>query len=244
MHPDYQRLILTPARLARSLTLLLVSVFFMHGLALFVAHGLGYPVALGFVPMFHVDFENNVPTFVAFGLLLCSALTCAWTSALESARPRHRRTWGLLSLVFLFLAADEALSLHEQLGDLMHARLGGLDLPLFAWVLPYGAAVLLASAYLLRWFLELDRPMQVSLLMSGGIFLCGAIGLELLASGLYTSLPEDREVYRTLSIDLLATAEEACEFIGVSLFLYTMVKRLGGVSLRALGGEAPALARR
>jgi hypothetical protein len=243
MQPDYQRLILTPARLARLLTLLLVAVFSMHGLALFVAHGLGYPVALGFVPLFNVDFENNVPTFVAFGLLLCSALTCAWTSALESARPRHRRTWAILSLVFLFLAADEALSLHEQLGDFMHARFDGLGLPLFAWVLPYGLAVLLAGAYLLRWFLELERPLQVSLLVSGGIFLFGAIGLEFVASGLYTSLPEDREVYRTLSIDLLATVEEACEFIGVSLFLHTMVKRLGGVSFRALGTEAPALAR-
>lgn len=244
MHSDYQRLVLNPPKLARILGTLLVAVFFMHGLALIVSHGLGYPVALGFVPLFHVDFENNVPTLVAVGLLVSSALTCAWASVLETARPRHRGTWALLALLFLFLAADEALSLHEQLNAVTKAQFSEYDLPLFAWIIPYSIAVLLIGAYLLRWFLELDRHLQVSLLLSGGIFLMGAIGLEYIASGLYESLPEDREVYRTLSIDLLATVEEACEFIGVSLFLHTMVKRLGAVRLRALGGEVPVAERR
>ncbi|MBU3922576.1 MAG: hypothetical protein KJ961_18425, partial [Alphaproteobacteria bacterium] len=70
MHPNTPRFVLTAARFQLGLALVLVFVFFMHGLAMIVAHGLGYPVAKGFVPLFHIDFEHNLPTLVALLLLL------------------------------------------------------------------------------------------------------------------------------------------------------------------------------
>lgn len=235
MPPNHQRLILTPPRLIQLLGILLAFLFFMHGLTLLVAHGLGFPVAMGFVPLFHVDFENNIPTFVAFVLLLCCGLVSAWSSALEGARPRHRRAWAFLALLFMLLAADEAFSFHEQLGIFLYARFSHLDLPMYAWVVPYGLIVLLLGLFLLRWFFELERGVQLSLFAAGAIFLAGAIGLELIASGHYEALPAEREAYRTLTGDLLSTVEEACEFVGASWFLYTVLQRLGGISFRALG---------
>lgn len=62
MNSTPDRLVLTPPRLARFLIITLAALFVMHSLTLIVAHGLGYPVALGFVPLFHFDFEHNVPT--------------------------------------------------------------------------------------------------------------------------------------------------------------------------------------
>jgi hypothetical protein len=241
MQTDRHRLILTPPRLARLLALVLAFVFFMHGLTILVAHGAGYPVALGFVPMFHVDFENNLPTFVACILLVSCGLVSAWSSALEGSRPRHRRAWMFLAALFLLLAADEAFSFHEQLGLRLYAELGHLNLPMYAWVVPYGLLVILLGGFLLRWFLELERAVQLSFFAAGGIFLAGAIGFELMASDHYEALPTDRDQYRTLTGDLLSTVEEACEFAGASYFLHTVLKRLGGISFRALGADAVAV---
>ena len=151
-----------------------------------------------------------------------------------------------LSVVFfLLLAADEALSFHEQLGTFLYARFSQLDLPMYAWVAPYGIVVVLLGIFLLRWFLELERGVQLSLFAAGAVFLGGAIGLELVASAHYESLPVEREAYRTLMGDLLSTVEEACEFAGASWFLHTLLKRLGGISFRALGNDQmPAAATR
>lgn len=243
-NPD--RLVLTPPRLARILMITLSAVFVMHSLTLMVAHGLGYPVALGFVPLFHVDFEHNVPTFLAFVLWISSALASAWMAAREPARPRHRRAWLLLSLLFLAVAADEVLHIHEQVGEHLFGEFGHLGVPMYAWVIPYSAGVLLVGAFFLRWFLELEPSLRRLLFLAGTIFLFGAIGLELVASYHYELLPADREVYRTLTGDLLSTVEEACEFVGVSLYLYALVRHLGGISIRALDpaatGSEPAAA--
>jgi hypothetical protein len=244
MHPDTPRFVVTPARFQLGLALVLAFVFFMHGLAMIVAHGFGYPVAKGFVPLFHVDFEHNLPTLVALLLLLSCALTSARASARETVRTVNRRAWMLVSCLFLFLAADEAFSFHEQLSGFAHDRFADVNLPLFAWVIPYGAGVLVLGGILLRWFLELEARFRARLFVSGVIFLSGAIGLEFISSGYYESLPPDRDVYRTLGVDLLATAEEACEFAGLSLFLNTMVGYLGGVSFRTPHLLVVAAARR
>jgi hypothetical protein len=214
------RLVLTPERLARALVFLFVGLFSMNALVLVVAHGLGHPLAKGFVPLFHVDYESNLPTFAAFLLLISCTLTAAWTSALETGRPRHRRAWTFISVLFLSTYLNQEFS--------------SLGLPLYAWVVPYGLAVAGLGTFLLRWFLELDRSLQRTLMLAGSIFLSGALGLELVSSNYYESLSPDREVFRTLTGDLLATLEEACEFAGLSIFLHALVTRLGGISFRAL----------
>lgn len=240
MPHDPNRFILTPDRLARLLTAILATLLFFHALALFVAHGLGYPVAMGFVPLFHLDFEANIPTLYAFILLLSCSAAAAWTGALERSRARHRRAWMIVALLFLLIAADEVFGFHEQLGRVLFDEFGASGLPMFAWVAPYGIAVLVIGAIMLRWFFELDPPTRFGLLRAGLVFLTGAIGLEYISSHYYEGLPADREVYRTLTGDLLATIEEICEFAGASLFLHALVRRFGGVSFRALDPQALA----
>lgn len=235
-HEPY-RFVLTPDRLARVLTITLATLLVFHGLALLVSHGFGYQVAKGFVPLFHLDFEANLPTLYAFILLLSCAATAAWTGALERARPRHRRAWFLVAVLFVLIAADEVFGFHEQIGDFLFAEYGEAGLPLIVRSAPYSIVVLALSVVMLRWFLELDRPAQLRLVLAGAVFLTGAIGFEYLGSYYYDHLPPDREVYRTLTGDLLATAEEACEFAGASIFLHTLVRRLGGVSFRALNPQ-------
>ena len=235
MQAGNQRLILTPPKLVRILGVVLAFLFFMHALTLVVAHGFGFPVARGFVPLFHVDHEHNIPTFVAFVLLICCGLVSAWSSALETRRLRHRRAWAMLAVLFLALAADEAFGFHEQLGVVLFAEFGKFGLPMYAWVVPYGLAVFVLGLFFLRWFFELESGVRLSLALAGSVFLFGAIGIELLASGHYESLPVNRPDFRTLQGDLLSTFEEACEFAGASLFLHTVLTRLGGISFRALG---------
>lgn len=228
------RLVLTSDRLAKVLVSGIGILFLLHGLVMIVAHGLGYPIARGLVPLFHVDFEENVPTFMAFLLLVSCALAAAGLSALETRRARHRRAWGLIAFLLLLVAADEVFGIHEQVGEFLIDSLHISGLPLFAWVVPYSVAVILLAAFFMAWFLELDSKLRLSLFCAGLLFLSGAVGLELVASSHYEGLPPNRDVYRTLTGDLLATLEEALEFSGAAVFLHAMVRNLGGISFRAL----------
>jgi peptidoglycan/LPS O-acetylase OafA/YrhL len=235
MPEDHRRFILTPERLVRLLVGMLAFVFVMHSVTMIVAHVFDEPYGRGFVPLFHVDYEDNAPTFIAFLLLLCCSAVSLACSGLEVHRKRHRWAWASVSLLFLLVAFDEAFCVHERVNDYLNIHFADEGLPLFAWTLPYGAAALFVGGLLLPWFVELDRPLQRALFASGAIFLTGAIGMELLGSNHYDDLPPDREIFRTLTGDLYATIEEALEFLGAACFLQVMVRRLGGISFRALG---------
>lgn len=149
-------------------------------------------------------------------------------------------------MIFLLLSADEVYSFHEMVGEHLFANYSDFGVPMFGWVVPYTLALILLTAIFLRWFFELESRLRFSLFMAAGIFLFGAIGLELVASNHYESLPVDRETYRTLTGDLLSTVEEACECIGLSIFLHALIRHLGGISIRALdpmpNDPAPAAA--
>ncbi len=225
---------LTPRRLLRILLTVLAFIFVMHGLALITVHVLGFHVARGFVPVFHMDAERNVPTFAA-GLLLLACSIISGVMAVLEGNGRHRRAWTLVAFAFLFISADEVFQLHETFGQYLYAEFTDAGLPLFAWIVPYGIGVAVFGAVLLRWFFELEGRFQRSLFFAAALFLTGALGFEWLGSNHYETQDIDRPDFRTLIGDMLATFEETLEFVGASLFLYTMLSRLGGIRFGLMG---------
>ena len=110
---------------------------------------------LGLIDTFDVNIENNVPTFFStFLLVSCAALLAVIANQPAVAR-REAAYWRWLCLIFLFLALDEDASLHELLIEPMKRHLP-LDGPLFfAWVIPYGLAVLVVGLLFLKFVLRL-----------------------------------------------------------------------------------------
>lgn len=117
---------------------------YLAGLVL--VFGLGHDRLLGLIPLFNLDGQGNVPAVYSALLLLCSALLTVIAVA-----SRKRAAWGVphwfgLAVVFLFLAVDEALSLHERLTEPLRSALNTCGFFHYAWVVPYAAATLLLAA--------------------------------------------------------------------------------------------------
>ena len=195
---------------------------------------LGHGQLFGLIDTFDVNIENNVPTFFSTFLLVTSAALLALIAGQSSVVTRDTGYWRWLSLIFLFLAVDEDASLHELLIDPMKEYLP-LHGPLFfAWVVPYGLAVLVVGLLFLKFVLRLPAWTRGLVFAAGGLYLAGALGFEMIG-GWYLS--EDGES-ENMPYSLLVAGEEFLEMSGIILFIYALLDFLGdklqGGSLRIL----------
>ena len=168
--------------------------------------------------------ERNVGALFS-GLLLASAAgLLAVVGAVERASGgRDARYWQWLSVGFLYLCADEVLSLHERLHAPMRevlgeGRPGGLY---FAWVLPAMFIVLVIGVGFFRFWSRLERPVRTWTAVAAAIYLGGAIGMEMV-DGAYAKVHGFDSAYVAL-----VTAEETMEMCGVIVFIGTLLRLLG-----------------
>ncbi|MEO1304168.1 MAG: hypothetical protein AAFV37_04270 [Pseudomonadota bacterium] len=217
---------LTPSAVLSLLSLCFLALLAANTAVLFVSHALGYDIALGLVPLFHFDFENNLPTLYS-GILLvsCAALLFVSWRIERSDKPGLHLAWLVLSFGFLFMFFDEMFGIHEMAGSLIGRRSDVPDVLHFTWLIPYLAALGIIAVALSFWFFRLDRWTQIWFAISGSIYLFGAVGMEMISGVHYSSLDPNREEWRTLTGDLMATFEESMEMIGLSLFIYTLSRR-------------------
>ena len=107
---------LNPSLIARALgavALLLILASFGVQLMVYLT---GHDYIYGLVPLFHVDYERNIPTGFSVLLLLFAALLLAVITGLERSQAGSPMFyWASLSFGFLFMAADEGWSFHERL---------------------------------------------------------------------------------------------------------------------------------
>lgn len=201
-----------------------------------LVHHFGKPTVFGLVDAFDFGGEGNITALVSTLLMIASACMLAFTGAM-TGRGEGRLAWYLLAAVFLFLGVDEATMIHEFASAPTREVLNAGWVPQLAWVLPYGAAMIVLALVLLPWFLRLDRPSQIRFAAAGFLFVLGAIGFELFESAQMrdTLAGNPDTVIEELQhpvVDTLILFEESLELIGLGLFLQTLVHRLGGFTFR------------
>lgn len=165
---------------------------------------------------FNTGNEANVATMYASTLWLAAAVL-AWAigHATQRARAVGASRWLLLAGVFALLALDETSQLHEQtVGPLMDAAksVTGSDTT-GARLLAVGCVglVLVAgAAWLWPWLRSLPAPLMWQLVLAGGLFAGGALGLEI--------------VSRLVETAYLSPFEELGEMLGVSVLLAALLR--------------------
>ena len=177
---------------------------------------------------FDFNEENNVPTFFSSVILLIAAGLLFLIYSLRKDDQVDGRKWQLLGFVVLFIAIDETVQIHEFVADVVRPRLvtdlGGLLH--WAWVVPYGALVLAVAAYFLKFVLRLPILTRGLFLLSGCMFVAGAIGLELLEGYFYK-----RYGLNHIYNKGLYCAEELLEMSAVVVLIYALLRYL--TSLKA-----------
>ena len=171
-----------------------------------------------------LDIEKNIPSFYsAFAIFLCSLLFFC-LAALEKKQRGRRCYWLGLAAVFLFLSFDEALALHEKLGDYTEEYikstgvLQASGLLYFPWIIPYSILTTILGLLYFRFIFRLPRKTSVLLICSAAIFLTG-VGIFDMLGGKEAEL----HGYYSVTYTVLYTIEEFLEMSGVVLLMYTLL---------------------
>ena len=208
---------ISPAKVVATLALIVLCLLAAHLLAIYLRFQFDYDYAMGFIPRFYMNYEQSVPAYFSASLLMASALLFYFLHRSSGETPvRHH--WLILSLVFLFLAVDEATGLHELLIQPVRTLLGTSGVFAYAWVIPYGIGVILLGLYLLPRIVRLHAFVRLLFFLSAAIYVSGALGMEMLAG--HTGLDGHT---RSLAFEILTTTEELMEMSGLILLIYAQL---------------------
>ncbi|WP_422080557.1 hypothetical protein [Ulvibacterium sp.] len=139
-------------------------------------------------------------------------------------------------MLFLFLTIDEMVSFHESLilpfRSLFDISSGFL---FFAWVIPYGIGVFVFGLVYLRFLMDLPKKTRFLFILSGSLFVSGAIGMELIGAN------EFAKAGYSFSFSLITTLEESMEMIGIAFFIYALAQYIyenfGSFSLKIVKAQ-------
>ncbi len=173
----------------------------------------------GLEPIFGLNFENNVPTlFSAVAMIAAAGLLSVTAQREQKASGRYARHWRLLSALFVFLAIDESISLHERLNAPTHHLLGTAGRFTFAWVIPYGLITVALALSLIPFLRELESRTRRDLITSGAVYVGGALIVELLGGLIWEAKGRASRAYF-----LEITIEESLEMLGIALFVRAII---------------------
>jgi hypothetical protein len=218
------KILLVPGKVLKVLFICIGALVIVNSAGIISRIGFDHDYCFGLVPLFDFDTEMNFPTFYSAITLMFASVLLAVIAYCQKVTNSRFRAWVGLALIFLYLSLDEFCSLHERLeapfDRLLHTYgfTGMSNIFSYAWVIPVGAAVFFLGIVYLPFLFKLPRKTMIMFLVSGGIFVGGAIGVETLG-GIQDRLHgEENLIYM-----LLAMTEEVMEMTGVALFIYTLL---------------------
>ena len=197
---------------------LILILFCTNVLGMVSTYYFGYPSVYGLVRLFYFDAESNVPSLYSSLALFFSSVFLLFIALKRKELKAPSTSWFGLSLIFLFLTFDEAASIHELLVDPIRGTFELSGLLYYAWVVPYGVALVVFVMAYSRFLLELPKNIAILFVLSGAIYVSGALGVELLGG-------KHAYLYGTNNIlySVLATIEETLEMLGIAIFIYTLL---------------------
>lgn len=174
--------------------------------------------------VFMLNNEGNPPTFVNYGLLILVTFLCA-TAARRAfaAEDRWRWHWLGLAAVFLFLGYDEAAQVHETWGRIAENMVTATGPLFYSWVVIVAPLVAAMALIYARFLLSLPRKIAALMLVSGAIYVGGALGMEMVGG-----MVAEQRGENSVPFQIAAGIEESMEFLGLTLFCYALLRFLAG----------------
>ena len=214
--------VIHPRRILCVLTFIVLGLILFSTAILSVGWTTGHTRLLGFVSLFNVGKEGNVPTwYSSSALLLCSALLYAIASSTRAARASYAFHWRALSVIFLFLCVDEASSIHETIGGVLERVFHASILANYGWAAPGAILALVVALLLVPFLIHLPATTRRLFIIAGALYMAGASGMEVISLRWGLAHGMGSVEYR-----LLATVEELLEMMGVVVFIYALALQI------------------
>lgn len=210
---------LKPVSIALTLGILAVLLILASLAGYLVPHFTGRGEAIA---LLNVDSEQNIPSFFSASIILFAALLLAVITAYKRKQGApYVLHWAILAFGFLFMAVDEATSIHEKLNGPMAHLLGEgrADIFYYAWVVPGIVIVLVLGLFFLKFLWDLPATTRWLFCAAAFVYLGGAIGFELV--GNHYALLSGTESWRYIAS---AHLEEGLEMTGMVLFIFALLQ--------------------
>ena len=169
---------------------------------------------------FDLGHEPSVPAWFSSSLLLLNAaMLLLIARATRIVGGVHALHWLVLGLIFIALSIDEAALFHEMIDTALSRRLRTDGVLTFPWVLAGGGFALAVGLAYLPFLLRLPRRFAILFVVSGALFVGGAVGMELASA-------KAIDAYGVASLAHAATqtVEESLEMAGAILFFFSLAR--------------------
>lgn len=170
--------------LPKILLILVGCAVLTHVIAAFLLHrGVEFP---GYRLLFRVvslDSEVSVATWMSTFLLLFAALAAAVCAGLHrQQRARGALGWTGVAAALAAASLDEIAQIHEGVNVAAAALVPvGMDLT-WPWVIVGGLVVIVLAIVFTPFLVKLPPPVRLWMMIGAGVFVGGALGVELLSA--------------------------------------------------------------
>jgi len=193
----------------------------------------GFGGMWGFVPMFDMEREANIPTLFNSHLLLAASLLLVIVARMGQLNAdRMTRRWWILGAIFALMSVDEIVSLHEYLGQRVPDVDGFGGIFFYAWVIPATIFVILVGLYYLPLVRQVDNPHRRRIILAGLIYIGSVIGVEFAESAVASRTGDE-----TMPYQVLAALQESGEMLGAAVFIWALLHLIASRS-RELRADA------
>jgi hypothetical protein len=164
---------------------------------------------------FNLEVESAIPTYFSIILLL---IVAALLYIIAVQRGSTDPGWMGLAIVFLFLAIDEASSLHELLFDVVTNFKSFNGFLRIAWFIPVIPVLGIFGLIYFKFWMRFPNLEKILFIFSAIIYVFGAIGMDAV-SGWFDEL----QGVNSLAYNLAMLVEELMEMGGMILFIFTLL---------------------
>jgi hypothetical protein len=195
-------------------------LFIANLIGMYFLYFAGHEYLYGFVPRFNFDMENSIPTiFSSFILLLSSSLLWVVAMFKKKNNDLYFVHWLVLSIIFFWFFVDESASIHELLINPLRNVFNLSGIFYFSWVIPGLIFVFIFAILYCRFISNLPSRTRRQFIISAVIYICGAIGMELIGGRHSDIYGENNYTY-----GVITTFEESFEMIGILIFINALLK--------------------
>lgn len=169
--------------------------------------------------LFFLDGEGNLPALFSVCLFLLNAALFLIVWQAKRVAGEASKIWLFLSAVFVFLALDESISIHERLIDPLRQAFDASGFFYYTWIIPYGIGVVLLSIFVIPVFWRMQKKIRFWFGLSAVIYLFATIGLEMISGKYLAMMNEKKDIWWIL----LITLEELLEMAGLIILAYALL---------------------
>jgi hypothetical protein len=212
---------LRPSKVLRNL-FIIVSILLVGNLLSvylnFNTDGMNSKVTRLIIKLFNFNLEANLPTYFSSLVLLGNGIILALIGRGHKKLGQKFWYWLGLSAIFVFLAFDEMIQIHEQLRAPMEAMFNTSGLLYFAWFIPYLAVTILIAIAYFKFMMRLPKKVLRLFIIAGILYVGGAVGMEMVG-GWHAEIHGEK----TVTYALMYSFEELLEMSGAVVFMYALL---------------------